>query len=233
MIRRLVLLLALTLTLTACSGEPSGDPPAASAPSPANPDDDPGNHDQVGVIGDSLTAEMIDHGQLEPALIELGWAADDIRLDGVWGRPIDGSGGGSTTGVIEDWRQDGFDPRVWLIALGTNNSADGEQSWQYDVRAVINEINSGAAGNYTIYWVTTGYQEPDQNHQEAFLDTVQDIASEYPNVQVADYGAYLDEHRDDPEWDSYWSDSVHHSESGYETLRTPFYAEVLEPEAPA
>lgn len=233
MTRRLVLLLALVLTLAACSDEPSGDPPPASAPSPANPDDDPGNYDQVGVIGDSLTAEMIDYGQLDPALQDLGWDADDIRLDGVWGRPINGSGAGATTGVIESWRTDGFDPRVWLIALGTNNAADGAPSWQHDVRAVINEVNSGAAGNYTIYWVTTGYRQADQESQQEFLDTVQDIATEYPNVEVADYGAYLDEHRDDPQWDSYWADSVHHSESGYAELRTPFYVEVLEPEAPS
>lgn len=233
MTRRLILLLALIVVLASCSNEPSGDPPAPSAPSPADPGADPGNHDQVGVIGDSLTAEMIDYGQLEPALTDLGWDAGNIRMDGVWGRPIDGSGSGSTTGVIEGWREDGFDPRVWLIALGTNNSADGEQSWQHDIRGVINEINSGQAGNYTIYWVTSGYREADQNHQQEFLDVVHEIAEDYPNVQVADYGAYLDEHRDDPAWDSYWSDAVHHSESGYEKLRTPFYAEVLESEAPS
>ena len=175
---------------------------------------------------------MIEYGLLEPALIEQGWAGTDIRLDGVAGRTIDRPGPGSTSETIKTWRQDGFDPRVWLIALGTNDASDPVSQWQKEIRGVLNAINEGPAGNYTIYWVTTGYLEADVNNQSLFLQTMHEIAGDYPNVIVADYGAFLDSHRDDPNWAAMWSDPVHHSEAGYKALRTPFYVTTLQPEAP-
>lgn len=240
----LALILVAVLALSACSStrtstDSSGSAPSYPAlpspvsPSPSDPSGTPTNINQVGIIGDSLTAEMIDYALLEPALVEAGWAADDIRLDGVWGRPIDGSGPTATSEVIHDWRQDGFDPRVWLVALGTNNAGNDVSQWQQDIRGVLNAVNEGPAGNYTIYWVTTGYLDDDVNNETLFLQTVQDIAAYYPNVVVADYGSFLDEHRDEPNWASMWSDPVHHSQAGYQELRTPFYLATLESEAPS
>lgn len=206
---------------------------APVVPSPQNPQAQALNVDQLGVIGDSLTAEMIDYGLLQPALEDAGWAGEDIRMDGVWGRPIDGTGPDATSAVINAWRADGFDPRVWLIALGTNNLGGPADQWQQDVRSVLNVVNSGSTGNYTVYWVTTGYLDDDANNEGLFLQTMQDIAADYPNVVVADYGAYLDEHRDQPDWPAMWTDPVHHSEAGYAELRTPFYLATLQPEAPS
>lgn len=244
MVRRylshVVLVLVTVLAMTSCTSNPdsagSAGAPAApppTSPSPSDPGASPTNTDQVGVIGDSLTAEMIDYDLLEPALIDAGWASRGIRMDGVWGRPIDGTGPTATTEAISTWREAGFDPRVWLVALGTNNAGDSVSQWRQDIRGVLNTINAGATGNYTIYWVTTGYLQPDVNNQDLFLSTVQEISADYPNVVVADYGAFLDEHRGQPGWESMWSDPVHHTKAGYQQLRTPFYVATLAPEAPA
>lgn len=236
MARRLVLLLVLVLGLAGCSGEASTGPkPSAAKPSAESPSGGAGegNADQLGVIGDSLTAEMIEYGLLQPALEALGWDSGNLRMDGLSGRPIESGGTGSTTDVVKDWRAEGFDPRVWLIALGTNNSADSDAEWSADIRAVLDEIGSGPAGNYTIYWVTTGYQDAGEYHEQEFEDVVREIAKDYPDVTVADYSEFLEPYRDDPKWDSWWSDPVHHSESGYAELRTPFYVQTLEPESPA
>lgn len=233
---RLALILLTALLVSACTSRAqqadSTAPPSPSWPSPADSGAPAQNGDQLGVVGDSLTAEMIEYGLLEPALIEAGWDAQDIRLDGDWGRPIDGTTDSSTSAVIRSWRKDGFDPRVWLIALGTNNASSPVSQWHQDIRGVLNEINTGPAGNYRIYWVSTGYPQQGVSNQALFLQTLHEIAADYPNVEVADYDAFLDGHRDDANWADMWADPVHHSKSGYELLRTPFYLDVLADEAP-
>lgn len=190
---------------------------------------------QLGMIGDSLTAQMASLGIVLPAMHTLGWDYPDTFYgDGLFGRGITHPIGGSlvtpspyTEDVIDTMRGLGFDPRVWFIALGTNNQGDGSTYWDTAIQAILDKINSGPNHNYTIYWVSTGYLLPGQYNQVAFLAKLNAFAAANPNMRVLDYEAYLVTKRSDPSWASWWDDDIHQTTAGYNQLRLPFYVQAL------
>ncbi|OAB88265.1 hypothetical protein AWH69_00115 [Janibacter melonis] len=213
-----------------------GSATASSARTAAAPV--PGGPAQIGVIGDSLTAEPAFSRPLVDGLEALGWRTGDIRVDGQWGRGINRPGPGATQtaapytlDVVRSWRAEGFDPQVWVIGLGTNNALDGAASWRAGVAAVVSEIRSGPRRDYAVYWVGTGYSQAGAFEQAAFDATLADLARRTPGLVFCDYESYLRPRRADARWESWW-DGIHNTQAGYAALRVPFYLEAVQDVAP-
>ncbi len=226
-----VVLILVSVTLAAACSTQASPTSEPSLPTAAN-------HDQVGVIGDSLTVDMEYYGYLSDQLRTLGFRDGNFRIDGQWGRGISSPEQGTsqtatpyTSDVIEKWRSTGFDPRVWVIALGTNNADDSADYWQEAIKQVADRINSGPAHDYVIYWISTGYSGPDDHRAPEFWHTLEEATSEIPHTIPCDYLAYLNKYRADPQWNSWW-DGIHNTQAGYRDLRAPFYGKILEGERP-
>lgn len=197
----------------------------------------------IGVIGDSLTYEGGNGGAwIAAALTSLGWGASHVRVDGLTGRGINVPGttptpAPYTTDVINNWRTNGFDPRVWLIALGTNNRNEeteaGGTFWKTQIQAVVSAIMSGQANDYIIYWIGTGYEDSNTEYNcQDFQTVLTTFAS--PSFVPCDYNAYLAPFRTNANWDSWWygTDGIHNTNPGYQSLRIPFYQQCVASEAP-
>lgn len=202
---------------------------------------DPLHQQRIGIIGDSLT-DMNSQGPtwLTNEMVARGWQSSDVRVDGLVGRGIAAPGAVPTpspysTDVIDTWRADGFDPRVWVFALGTNNSPDLESYWTSAIQSVIDKVMSGPADDYQIYWIGTGYgNSPTQDKVVEFQNKLDEFAGANSNFTALDYNAHLAGYRTNPSWDSWWSGTsgIHNTNSGYQTLRVPFFGASVEHEAP-
>lgn len=217
------------------------------------------NYYQIGVVGDSLTY-MNGNGPtlITSNLVNAGWTQDNIEVTGVYGMRIFDDTGGSagnyasslstlngisavgkgTTDIITAYRAAGFDPRVWLIALGTNNqlSGSGGPSTQApEIQDVIDQIMAGPAGNYVIYWMELAYGPGSDRTQyvAGFTTTLGTfvganfitspsyttyLAGILANVGATTYQTY---------WDSTDTEDIHNTDLGYQVVRAPFYAETV------
>jgi hypothetical protein len=112
---------------------------------------------KIGVIGDSLTANM-PAGVLSTALQGKGWASGDIYIDGLSGREIWGSGAGGTTpdakAAIDTMRGTGFEPVTWIIALGTND-ATGSAAF---CAGLFDSLLQYIGPDRTVHVIGVGYQ---------------------------------------------------------------------------
>ncbi len=201
---------------------------------------------ELGIIGDSLTADPYYDDIMDAPIQALHWKTNEYKIDGVWGRGIsdpnmcgtlEGTASPYTPVVISSWRASGFDPRVWFIALGTNNREDDAACWKQMTQSIINQINAGPEHDYVIYWLGTGYHAASDDTlyvQAAFQNALNQLAATNSNFHPIDYDAYLVSKRSNPSYDSWWlADGIHNTPTGYEQLRIPEYINVLTPEAPA
>lgn len=107
----------------------------------------------IGIVGDSLTYQG---GKGTPRILsafaEAGWdiLANDIRIDAVTGRGIRGG-----IPPVVTWRDQGFLPDVWLIALGTNNLNATPTTLDNAIYDLIDTIRQ-TTPDATIHWVGVG-----------------------------------------------------------------------------
>jgi hypothetical protein len=135
---------------------------SVAVPAPGSYQTDPAG---IGVIGDSLTyAAGLGEQGLTQHLAAGGW--QDIRVDGMVGRPIakDYSGKPGAVSVVRTWRTLGFDPRVYVIALGSNNIGATVTSVNQSIAALLAEIGPG----HTVYWVNASFADPADPRVVAF-----------------------------------------------------------------
>lgn len=234
------------------NGALTGNASKLSDPSASNNDavqlgtSRPANYNQIGVIGDSLT-KMNGNGPtlITNVLVSRGWKASDVQVMGVYGMQIaalSGSPQNSTGNIINTWRAQGFDPRVWLLALGINDHFASSPPWdsirQAAVQQDVNQIMSGPNHDYVIYWIgfdffqTTYSREPEATAFDQTLLGFQDSLSNFHACSILNYYAPK---RSDPNWASWWdypTDEVHNTDLGYQVLRAPFYGQCVAKEAP-
>lgn len=189
--------------------------------------------DTVGIIGDSLTADMQSQGDFAEYSKQMD--SGKLRIDAAFGRRINSPAGdgadssrSTTNQVVKDWRSGGFDPCTWVVALGTNDAAVSEQEWEVSIRSVVDEIVMGSTGQPTICWITTGYERRDAFKANEFAGFLQKVAPAVPSLRVMDYTTFLDRYRESPLWPIWWEGSgIHNSAIGYHEVRLPYYEFVL------
>lgn len=207
----------------------------------------------IAVIGDSLTlmnANGVSQGSslITNAFVALGWQAPNIQVVGHYGMKIaDVSGSAPQTSslqIIDTMRSGGFDPRVWVFALGTNDNFATQPPWdslrQAATQQVVDKVFSGPATDYVIHWIGIGfYGQQRMGESTGFDTTLQGFQTNYPGKFYAhSYNNYLSPLRSDPRWDSWWNyptdntDYTHNTLAGYQELRVPFYSQTVASEAP-
>ena len=114
--------------------------------------------DAIGYIGDEL---LFQSGSTDPydQLISLGQDATKLDGDGLVGRKIalNGSVVPNTQAVIDGWRSQGFDPKKFIFALGSNDSAATDATWTSQIGAILDYIASGPGSQYVVYWVNLAF----------------------------------------------------------------------------
>jgi hypothetical protein len=112
----------------------------------------------IGYIGDEL---LFQSGSTEPydLLVTNGQDASKLDGDGLVGRKIalNGTTVPNTQAVIDGWRQQGFDPGTFIIALGSNDSAATDATWTSQISAVLDYIAAGPGSAYTVYWLDLAF----------------------------------------------------------------------------
>jgi lysophospholipase L1-like esterase len=128
-------------------------PPAGRLPDPASPGGQATRHTSLAMIGDSITAASSE--ALKAVLANAGFV--EVTIDGDTGRRIDlGSGkqGEPLAGakVLAKMLDQGVDPDVWVIALGTNDVGHYDaQPDEYD--HLIDEMLAQIPNSTPLVWV--------------------------------------------------------------------------------
>lgn len=180
-------------------------PPAHALPASYLEETTAGPAGSLAIVGDSLTIGY--WGGLDDALRAAGFGP--FRMEARSARrtivPIDGS----TSGIdaVRHVRNDGFDARVWVVALGTNdvNPTSGKPGEpDRTILAMLDEIGPG----HVVVWVNVHAGRSSAN-AAAFNARLAAIAAERPGMQVADWASLAAAH---PEWMR--EDGVHNTAQG-------------------
>jgi hypothetical protein len=172
--------------------------------------------DCVGIIGDSLTYQ----GGAGPQNIRAKFETTvDLRIDGLTGRGIAGPAvKPSSLDVIRGWRAEGFNPRIFIIALGTNNKGATPAVWQREVGKVLAEIGPG----HEVHWIGLGFADKTKTQVKEFKDTLDGMAG----VKFHDWNAHVHGLPQEGLWMRTDSKGIHMTAAGYD-IRNTYYATVL------
>jgi hypothetical protein len=133
--------------------------------------------DGLGYIGDDLTLQG---GSTQPQaqLVASGWDPSLLRVDAAVGRTISGA-----ADVITDWREQGFDPDTWIIALGSFDLASTDPQWTAAITAILDQISAGPGAAYTVYWPELVLRDSETDTRvtrfEAVLNT---LVGDHPKI---------------------------------------------------
>jgi hypothetical protein len=162
-----------------------------------------GANGAIGIIGESSTQGT------------LPWIGDDLAALG-WG-PIRGYAApgvrippdlaGFAIPVVQRWRAEGFDPRVWIIGLGANDVGFSTTSGPKAV-AYIDSMLDAIGPSREVLWVNITHHEADW--QAAWNAALAQVATRRFNLHVFDWASIAAQH---PEW--IYSDQVHLTPTGY------------------
>jgi hypothetical protein len=197
----------------------------------------PAEASSLGYIGDSLTYQNSgagngDGGAVETAQAAVGWDAAKTRVDGLISRSVVGTGvTPSAPQVVASWRASGFDPKTWIIALGTNG-ANGTQSTQEGyIDSLLNSIAQGTTGVYRVYWVGLSWQVAGNALATTFQAALNARAAARTDIQLIpiNYDALLHNGRDET---GFWASDPHMTTTGYAT-RNAIIAAATPPSGPA
>jgi hypothetical protein len=193
--------------------------------------------DCVGVIGDSLTYQNgTGITKIRDQLVADGWDPANIRVDGIIGRPIaaDFSGKPGAVTTINNWKNEGFDPKVYAIFLGSNNKNATTNVWTTEINKVLTAIGPG----HTIVWMDLGFRNAADSRVMNFNANLANIAGQTEGMSVAKSSNNLgwnDWIHTQPNQDSLWLstdvDGVHMTTAGY-NLRNQFIGQAMLPFAP-
>jgi hypothetical protein len=187
----------------------------------------------LAVPGDSLTYQggpgNGDGGWVETSLAAVGWDPPHVQVDGLISREIYNTGVTPTTKtVIDTWRANGFNPKNFLMPLGTNGSNDTLAVQKTKINAILDVVAQGTTGVYKVWWPTITWQDTtgEAARIATFRQAITEVAAARTDVQVVviDYDALLHNGRDES---ALWSGSPHMTSTGY-ALRNSIIASQLQ-----
>lgn len=173
--------------------------PAAATTTPTS-DNNVIDVDHVAMVGDSITEGSI--VELEDAFASIGFADAEINARG--GRKI-ARNDGITSGLegVAEVLEEGPDPDLWVIALGTNDVANYPPE---EFPALIGELLAVIPADVAVVWVDT-YVEDYQEDAVAFDASLREVLAQRGNASIVDWHSIAGE-------DGVLTDGVHPSGFG-------------------
>lgn len=164
--------------------------------------------ESVAIIGDSITHGSAD--ELREAFAQAD--VDDVVIDGEASRRIasgNGRNGNTLSGAraVQRMLDDGHDPTVWVIALGTNDI--GGYSSDDECAELIGQILELLPPPVLLVWVNT-YRPSLARSTEQFNDVLADLLAGRGDALVADWHSLVA----DPDNRLLRSDKVHPNDAG-------------------
>jgi hypothetical protein len=164
----------------------------------------------IAMVGDSITAASTP--ALRDAFSELGVDEADVVINGETSRRIangNGKNGNTLSGVraVTALLEDGADPSVWVIALGTNDV--GLFGTPQDCADLIEEITSLLPPPVPLVWVNV-YRSTELRETKVFNEVLDGVISARGDGVIADWYAVAT----DPDADVLRSDHIHPNDAG-------------------
>jgi hypothetical protein len=162
-----------------------------------------GPNGALGMIGESSTQGTLPW--IAGDLGAVGWGP--LRLYAFPGVRIPPDNPGFAIPVVQRWRAEGFDPRVWIIGLGSNDvgftTTSIPRATAY-IDAMLDAIGPGRE----VLWINITHHEPDW--QAAWNEALVEVAARRLNLHIFDWASIVAQH---PDWVG--SDHVHSTPTGY------------------
>jgi hypothetical protein len=188
----------------------------------------------VAHIGDSTSVGMVSPTWLPNPAQRLAAQYSDVGVQHV---QIDASGGRSIVEEMPDqlngykvataWNQEGF-RGCWVIALGTNDTANVAAGSNVGLMARIQEMMAAVHGE-PVMWVNTQTDLSSGPWSEANMqlwnNALVQAAKQYPNMRIFNWAGMVQ-----PEW--HLSDGIHYTSAGY-AIRATAIAQALARAFPA
>jgi hypothetical protein len=188
----------------------------------------------VAHIGDSTSVGMVSPEWLPDPAQRLAAQYADVGVQHAW---IDASGGrsiveempGQLNGyrVATGWDRQGF-RGCWVIALGTNDTANVSVGSNVGLMARVQEMMSAAHGE-PVMWVNTQTDLSSgpwsETNMRLWNDTLVQACRAYPNMRVFNWAGMVE-----PYW--HLSDGIHYTSAGY-AIRAHAIADALARAFPA
>jgi lysophospholipase L1-like esterase len=207
------------MVLAGCKTTTTYDAVGGTTPSKGSTDDtDPSPRQRdlvdsissVAMVGDSITAASTP--ALRDAFSELGIDDDKIVIDGETSRRIENGSGknGHALGgvrVLTALLEDGADPSVWVIALGTNDV--GLFGTPQECAELIEKITALLPPPVPLVWVNV-YRETSLRQTRVFNEVLDGVIAARGDAVIADWYAVAT----DPDVDVLRSDHLHPNEEG-------------------
>jgi hypothetical protein len=162
-----------------------------------------GPNGALGMIGESSTQGMLPW--IADDLGALGWGP--LRMYAAPGVRIPPDNAGFAIPVVQRWRAEGFDPRVWIIGLGANDVGFSTTNVS-GAAAYIDSMLDAIGPGREVLWIDITHHEADW--QAAWNQALANVAARRLNLHVFDWAAIAAQH---PEW--IVSDHVHLTPTGY------------------
>ena len=164
----------------------------------------PGPNGALGMIGESSTQGTFPW--IPPELGADGWGP--LRLYAFPGVRIPPDNPGFAIPVVQRWRAEGFDPRVWIIGLGANDVGFSTTSVP-KATAYIDAMLDAIGPGREVLWINITHEHPDW--QAAWNEALVEVAARRLNLHIFDWASIVAQH---PDW--LVSDHVHSTPTGYQ-----------------
>ncbi len=203
-----VVLLAGCKTTTTYMATGDTSPDTSPIDDTITPDREP--FDSVAMVGDSITDGS--SSELRDALNDMGIDDDDIVIDGETSRRIEngnGKNGNTLSGVraVTALLEDGADPSVWVIALGTNDV--GLFGTPQECAELIEQITSLLPPPVPLVWVNV-YRSSELRQTRVFNEVLTGVIEARGTAVIADWYSIAS----DPDVDVLHSDNLHPNDEG-------------------
>jgi len=164
--------------------------------------------DSVAMVGDSITAGSSD--ELRAAFRDDN--IDNVTIDGETSRRIEngnGKNGNTLSGVraLQALLDDGVDPSVWVIALGTNDV--GLFGTPQECAELIEEITTLLPPPVPLVWVNV-YRASQLRQTKVFNEVLEGMLADRGDAIVADWYSIAS----NPDRDVLRSDNLHPNDEG-------------------
>jgi len=157
---------------------------------------------KVGIIGGSLSVGAAD---FQPSALKT-YGITSTRTDAKVGRRITAKKTGGIT-ALKAMRAKGFAPDCWIISLGTNDFPVRDKASVYE--GWIKQMMTAVGSNARVLWVNI-YRSKYRTYDRGFNSALVRLQSRYPNLYVADWDKYIQQHKS---WLT--RDGIHVSRAGY------------------
>ncbi|MEP7115117.1 MAG: GDSL-type esterase/lipase family protein [Ilumatobacteraceae bacterium] len=159
----------------------------------------------VALVGDSTSYAYFDG--LPASFVDEGWGPFQLEVRSARRTLVTSSIATSGIDAVRRIRAGGFDPAVWIIALGTNDINVVSRT-PGAATALINAMLDEIGADHRVVWVNI-YSQFDPVTSVAFNDALDDVAASGDQLRVIDWHSLASTH---PDW--FNPDGIHNTLTG-------------------